>query len=155
MAHRSLDELIEKSLDGAASGPELRELERRLHDPAERQVFVACHRLNSWLESLLQEEAAVCSTQAVLQAIGQAPRRSRHPARLRWAAVAAALLLVGAVGLWSAFPRVPSAATSQAAAPHVAHPPATGTGIDLARSDDLSAEAAVSLFGLVTANAIK
>lgn len=151
--HQPLDELIEKWRDGTASEPELRQLEERLRDPQQRERFVAAHRFQACLESLLQEEAAVCSAQAAMPTIEPAPRPTRRPSKLRWAAAAAFLITAAAI-LWSALGRVPPpTAAPQASVSGTAHRPPSG--IDVAHFNAMSAEEAVFFFGLVTSNAIK
>ncbi len=153
--HQPLDELIDKWRDGSASEPELRQMEERLRDPQQRERYVAAHRFQACLESLLQEEAAVCSAQAAMPTIEPSPRPTRRPAKLRWVA-AAALLLSAAALLWSALDRVPPAPPTQAARSGTTHRPPSGiNGINVAHFNAMSAEEAVFFFGLVTSNAIK
>jgi ferric-dicitrate binding protein FerR (iron transport regulator) len=150
--HPPLDELIEHWLDGTTSESERCQLEEGLRDPQQRERFVAACRLHTSLESLLQEEASVGTAEAVLQTIAPAPRPTRRPATLRWAA-AAALLLTAAAILWSALGRLPPASTPQASASATAHRPASE--INVARVDAISTQEAMFFFGLVTSNAIK
>jgi hypothetical protein len=97
-----LDELIARYLERTASEAELTELERRLAaDPRALEAFVAAGRLDAWLRTLVQEEAQRLQTLSRLQTI-EAENGNAPPRWFSWQTltVAAAVLVLGAVGLW-------------------------------------------------------
>lgn len=101
---------LQKYRDGALSDDELAQLQAALlAERALAERFAQVTRTDALLESLLSQDAAARHVAALVQQIEQmepggrlpaARRRTRAASRLGWAAAAAALLVLGGLGVW-------------------------------------------------------